>query len=301
MRKLILVLGLLLFTSNIWADNESLDIEFYEGDPNQKSKCFSKITVGQCYFFTYQSCNILLGVMHEAWKSRDNYDALFPNGELPECINNELPDAWVESRTTINQYAYTVCEIPCNVRSLPMLSNSIAGIGHIKGSKEILILELIEVNDNVNNYHISTPWYNYWYSFIHEGKKLYIHTENVMLSDEVPSYRLIKHGGRSYEVDSKLEIRNHLYYEITTQEPFTGRTVGKNYRGWIESIDYKNGKKHGLNEWFYNIGQSFIRTHFKNGKRDGLSEMFDENGQEYSSSPSCYKEGEKTDMSYCNN
>ena len=35
-----------------------------------------------------------------------------------------------------------------------------------------LILELIEVNDNVNNYHISTPWYNYWYSFIHEGKKL---------------------------------------------------------------------------------------------------------------------------------
>ena len=122
-----------------------------------------------------------------------------------------------------------------------------------------------------------------------------------MLSDEVPSYRLIKHGGRSYEVDSKLEIRNHLYYEIKTQEPFTGRTVGKNYRGWIESIDYKNGKIHGLDEWFYNIGQSFIRNNFKNGKRDGLSEMFDENGEEYSSSPTCYKEGEETDMSYCNN
>ena len=182
-KKLILITGLLLFASNIWADNESLDIEFYEGNPNQISKCFSKITVGQCYFFTYQSCNILLGVMHEAWKSRDNYDALFPNGELPECINNELPEAWVESRTPINRYGQTICKIPCNIRSLPILSNSITDIGHINGSKEILILEVIEVNDNVNNYHISTPWYNYWYSFIHEGKKLYIHTENVVLSD----------------------------------------------------------------------------------------------------------------------
>ena len=127
----------------------------------------------------------------------------------------------------------------------------------------------------------------------------YSYSKNI--PSKIPSYRLVKHGGISYEVDSKLEIRNHLYYEITTQEPFTGRTVGKNYRGWIEVINYKNGKRHGLNEWFYNTDQSFIRTHFKNGKQDGLSEMFHENGEIYSSSPTCYKEGVETDMSYCNN
>ena len=182
MKKVIIILTL-LFSFNSWAEEESLDIEFFQGDPNQVSECLSEMAGYKCVFRTYQSCNFLLGVMHETWKSRDNYDALFPNGELPECFNNELPEAWVENRTSINRYGQTICKIPCNIRSLPMLSNSIAGIGHIIGSKKILILELVEVNDNVNNYHTTTPWYNYWYSFIHEGKKLYIHTENVVLSD----------------------------------------------------------------------------------------------------------------------
>ena len=181
--KWLVLISTLLFSFNSWAEEESLDIDFFEGNPSDESLCISEKTPRYCRFNTYQSCNFLLGIMHETWKSRDNYDALFPNGELPECINNELPGAWVESRTPTNRYGQTICKIPCNIRSLPILSNSITDIGHINGSKEILILELIEVNDNVNNYHITTPWYNYWYSFIHEGKKLYIHTENVVLSD----------------------------------------------------------------------------------------------------------------------
>ena len=165
LKKLILI-SALLFSFNAFSDNESLDIEFSEFRP-------------------YQSCNVSLGVMH-AWKwrtSRDEYDSLFPNGELPECINNELPKAWIESRTPINKYGETICKIPCNIRSLPILSNTITEIGHINGSQEILILELIELNDNVENYHLSTSWYNYWYSFMHEGKKLYIHTENVKVKN----------------------------------------------------------------------------------------------------------------------
>jgi len=181
--KSILLLSLLL-SFNAFANNESLDIEFHKGDSKeQSSRCISGMTGQHCVFSTYQSCNFLLSVIHEIWKSRDNYDALFPNGELPKCINNEFPEVWIESRTSINKYGQTICEIPCNIRSLPMLSNSIADIGSINGSQEILILELIELNDNVNNYHTSTPWYNYWYSFMHEGKKLYIHTENVGLKD----------------------------------------------------------------------------------------------------------------------
>ena len=182
-RSLLLTLSLLI-SFNVVANNESLDIEFHKGDSKeQSSRCISGMTGQHCVFSTYQSCNFLLSVIHEIWKSRDNYDALFPNGELPKCINNEFPEAWIESRTPINKYGQTICEIPCNIRSLPILSNSIADIGSINGSQEILILELIELNDNVNNYHTSTPWYNYWYSFMHEGKKLYIHTENVGLKD----------------------------------------------------------------------------------------------------------------------
>ena len=182
-RSLLLTLSLLI-SFNVVANNESLDIEFHKGDSKeQSSRCISEMTGQKCFFSTYQSCNFLLSVIHEIWKSRDNYDALFPNGELPKCINNEFPEAWIESRTSIKKYGQTICEIPCNIRSLPMLSNSIADIGSINGSQEILILELIELNDNVNNYHTSTPWYNYWYSFMHEGKKLYIHTENVGLKD----------------------------------------------------------------------------------------------------------------------
>ena len=173
----------LLISFNVFADNKSLDIEFYLDDPEQESRCLSKMEMRSCRFNTYKSCNFLLGIMHQTMKRQDNYEALFPNGKLLECIGNELPEAWVESRTSINKYGQTICEIPCNIRSLPILSNSIADIGSINGSQEILILELIELNDNVNNYHTSTPWYNYWYSFMHEGKKLYIHTENVGLKD----------------------------------------------------------------------------------------------------------------------
>ena len=181
-RSLFLTLSLLL-SSNAFADNESLDIEFYQDDPEQESRCLSKMEMWSCRFNTYKSCNFLLGIMHETWKSRDNYDALFPNGELPECINNELPDAWVESRTTINQYAYTVCEIPCNVRSLPILVDPVNRIGHIIGSKKIFILDRIEVNDSLLDIYKDSSWYKFWYSFNYDGKKLYIHTENVSLKD----------------------------------------------------------------------------------------------------------------------
>ena len=183
MMKLI-YMSALFFSFNAFADNESLDIEFYQDDPEQESRCLSTMEMWSCRFNTYKSCNFLLGIMHETWKRQDNYEALFPNGKLPECINNELPEAWVESKTPINKYGQTVCEIPCNIRSLPKLgTHPASSIGHINGSKEILILEKIEVTNHLNNYHNYQPWYNYWYTFMYEGKKLYIHTENVSLKE----------------------------------------------------------------------------------------------------------------------
>ena len=181
-RSLFLTLSLLL-SSNAFADNESLNIDFFESDSYLESLCNSEKISRYCSFNTYQSCNFLLGIMHETWESKDNYYELFQDGELPECINNELPDAWVESRTTIDQYAYTVCEIPCNVRSLPILVDPVNRIGHIIGSKKIFILERIEVNDSLLDIYKDSPWYKFWYSFNYDGKKLYIHTENVSLKD----------------------------------------------------------------------------------------------------------------------
>ena len=59
--------------------------------------------------------------------------------------------------------------------------------------------------------------------------------------------------------------------------------------------------KEGPYEEFYENGQLHQKGNFKNGKLEGLSETFRENGQEYNFSPRCYKEGEETDMSDCEN
>ena len=82
------------------------------------------------------------------------------------------------------------------------------------------------------------------------------------------------------------------------------------------------GKKHGLHEFFYESGQLVTKENFKDGKLDGLSETYHENGQLISTSKFkdgeydglffhknfengqliyeiCYKNGEETDMSYC--
>ena len=163
MKKLIVITGLLVFVSNSWAEEESLDIEF---------------------FSEYKSCNELIIMMHERWKHKKSYYELFKDGGLPECINNELPESWVESRTTINNYAYTVCKIPCNVRFLPILVDPVKRIGHISDNKKIFIMERIEVNENLLDIYKDNPWYKFWYSFNNDGKKLYIHTDNVVFKEK---------------------------------------------------------------------------------------------------------------------
>ncbi|SVD31135.1 uncharacterized protein METZ01_LOCUS383989, partial [marine metagenome] len=52
MKKLIVITGLLVFVSNSWAEEESLDIEF---------------------FSEYKSCNELFIMMHERWKHKKSY------------------------------------------------------------------------------------------------------------------------------------------------------------------------------------------------------------------------------------
>ena len=81
----------------------------------------------------------------------------------------------------------------------------------------------------------------------------------------------------------------------------------------MSSGNYKNGKEEGLQEWFHENGQISMRTTHKDG--GFILELFEENGQlssrmnykdgkqdglqEIGSLTLCYKEGESTDMSYC--
>ncbi|MDB9805607.1 hypothetical protein OAC12_05655, partial [Porticoccaceae bacterium] len=57
------------------------------------------------------------------------------------------------------------------------------------------------------------------------------------------------------------------------------------------------GKKHGLHEIFYENGQIKKKENYIDGERDGLFESYQRNGQ--LDSEICYKNGQETDMSYC--
>ena len=57
------------------------------------------------------------------------------------------------------------------------------------------------------------------------------------------------------------------------------------------------GKLHGPYETFYESGQLLAKSNLKDGELDGLYEAYTQNGQ--LNYKVCYKNSEKTDMSYC--
>ena len=83
---------------------------------------------------------------------------------------------------------------------------------------------------------------------------------------EVPSHRLVKNGGMTFETGSN--------------DPFTGTSIEYHLNAQLkEKTNFKNGKLDGLNEGFYENGQLQGRANYKNGELEGLLETFDENGQ----------------------
>ena len=102
--------------------------------------------------------------------------------------------------------------------------------------------------------------------------------------------------------------RNGLYYQKSSDVPFTGETSGmlrgtlkKGMRdGLWETYDkdgqlfskehYRNGKPDGLWESYYKNGQLWFKGHNKDGNIDGLWEHYHENGQLYYKG--YYKDGE---------
>ena len=122
----------------------------------------------------------------------------------------------------------------------------------------------------------------------------------------------------------KLVERNGIKYEINSQIPFTG--VGVRYwdngqlvakqtykdgkkHGLYEYYltngqlftkgNYKDGKKHGLYETYYRNGQLESKSTYKDGKQNGLWDSYDENGQEENWSPMCFQNDKIVDISKC--
>ncbi|SVD94364.1 uncharacterized protein METZ01_LOCUS447218, partial [marine metagenome] len=84
---------------------------------------------------------------------------------------------------------------------------------------------------------------------------------------EVPSHRLVKNGGMTFEIGSN--------------DPFTGTSIEYHENGQPEEkIFYKNGREVSTTEFdYYENGQLRSRSNYKNGELDGLYEGFYENGQ----------------------
>jgi uncharacterized protein len=97
--------------------------------------------------------------------------ALFKNGIIPECKNEQFPNEWIEHKQTINKIGITECGIRCNIRQFPLIGN-ISGniIATVEGNEEIFLETLITTIP----YGTTSPWYLHWYSFSYKGKTAYI-------------------------------------------------------------------------------------------------------------------------------
>ena len=85
--------------------------------------------------------------------------------------------------------------------------------------------------------------------------------------------------GCSKDLDN-LEKRGDIYYEINSEEPFSGSIINKYESGQkhTEGI-LTNGKEDGLWTWWYQNEQKKKEVTYKNGELDGLTTWWHGNGQ----------------------
>ena len=79
----------------------------------------------------------------------------------------------------------------------------------------------------------------------------------------------------------KLVKRNGIYYEINSENPFSGKSVVMHENGQqMETGELKDGKLHGTGKRWYENGQQKEITEFKHGELHGTQEKWYENGQQ---------------------
>ena len=99
--------------------------------------------------------------------------------------------------------------------------------------------------------------------------------------------------GCSTELDT-LQKRGDTYYEINSEEPFSGTIIKKYESGQEQTEGYlKNGREDGVWTYWYENGQKSLEGTFKDWKPDGLSTLWYENGQKK-------QEGTENEWTYWN-
>ena len=67
----------------------------------------------------------------------------------------------------------------------------------------------------------------------------------------------------------------------TPEKPLTGKYTEKYHNGNLKyEVNYVNGKKEGLEIFWYISGGKYIQTTYKNDKEDGIWNQWFENGQQ---------------------
>jgi len=82
-----------------------------------------------------------------------------------------------------------------------------------------------------------------------------------------------------------------LVYKKFSSEPFTGFVTKKDILGFITKGSYKNGKKHGLWETYYENGLLKNKANYRDGKNDGTWEVYSYDGS--LSVKGIFKDGKK--------
>ena len=81
------------------------------------------------------------------------------------------------------------------------------------------------------------------------------------------------------ESSDDLVKRNDLYYKKFTDTPFTGTTLDYYSNGQLShKVNWKNGKKEGIWEWYDDNGQLLLEGNFKNNMEEGLWKSYHDNG-----------------------
>ena len=92
--------------------------------------------------------------------------------------------------------------------------------------------------------------------------------------------------------------RDGLLYKPNSNEPLTARVERYYENGQLEILYTAiDGKREGIQQTWHENGQLKLKATYVNGKREGLGQGWYENGDPLPSE--CYKAGEETDMSYC--
>ena len=98
------------------------------------------------------------------------------------------------------------------------------------------------------------------------------------------------------ELDERGEFPNFIYFIKGSDTLYTGKTYELHRKGhkWIEG-NYKDGKKDGLEVWWYDNGQKMSERNYKDGKQNGLMVGWHDNGQKYTEIN--FKDGKRDGLS----